>query len=330
MPERLEALKRWLEEDCALDSYEIEPASGDASFRRYFRVTLPGGETRIAMDAPPEKEDSHPFVVVSEKLEAAGLHVPHIHAADLAKGFMLLEDLGNTLYLQVLDAESAERLYGDALEALVAMQSRVDAEGIPPYDRELLNFELELFREWLCGTHLGLALGDEEHRMLDETFAWLIENALSQPQTFVHRDYHSRNLMVTAPPTPGIIDFQDAVFGPITYDLVSLLKDAYIRWSLEQVDHWVAGYCKLAIQSGLVREEDEAIFQRWFDLMGVQRHVKVAGIFARLFRRDGKEGYLDDIPLVLDYILEMVPRYAELEGLGKLIRDKVKPELEAV
>ena len=329
MPERLEALNKWLQQECDLDSYDIESASGDASFRRYFRITMPGGETRIAMDAPPDREDSHPFVSVGRKLEAAGLHVPHIHAADLSRGFMLLEDLGNTLYLQVLDKESAEHLYGDALKALVTMQAGVDCTDIPPYDRELLGFELELFREWLCGTHLGLMLGEDENRMLDDTFEWLIENALSQPQTFVHRDYHSRNLMVTAPPTPGIIDFQDAVHGPVTYDLVSLLKDAYIRWPLEQVDRWVAGYCRLAVQSGLVRAEDERLFQRWFDLMGVQRHVKVAGIFARLFRRDGKEGYLNDIPLVLDYILEMVPRYAELEGLGALIRNRVQPALEA-
>ncbi len=187
--------------------------------------------------------------------------------------------------------------------------------------------ELELFREWLCQKHLGLTLTDDESRMLEQLFALLIDNALQQPQHFVHRDYHSRNLMLVATHGPGVIDFQDAVIGPITYDLVSLLKDAYIRWPLEQVDNWAEGYCELAIQSGLMPQEDETKFQQWFDLMGVQRHIKVAGIFARLYLRDGKEGYLDDIPLVLEYIMEMVARYPELEALGILIENRINPHL---
>ncbi|MEN8174950.1 MAG: phosphotransferase, partial [Pseudomonadota bacterium] len=201
-------------------------------------------------------------------------------------------------------------------------------EGLPPYDRGLLMMEMELFRHWLCGRHLGLALSEGEEHMLDETFELLVANALEQPRVFVHRDYHSRNLMITHPPTPGILDFQDAVAGPVTYDLVSLLKDAYIHWPLRQVDEWAWGFFQLAVQSAVLRDSDEARFQRWFDLMGVQRHVKVAGIFARLYRRDAKVEYLKDIPLVLDYIRDMVPRYAELEGLGRLISERVAPALK--
>ena len=327
MPERLSQLNNWLTNDCGINGYSIKPLFGDASFRRYFRVTLADGATRIAMDAPPPQEDCRPFVDISNRLEAAGVHVPHIYAEDLQQGFLLLEDLGDTLYLSKLNEETAPRLYGDALGALSAMQACTNIDDLPHYDEALLGMELELFREWLCQKHLGLTLTDDESRMLEQLFALLIDNALQQPQHFVHRDYHSRNLMLVATHGPGVIDFQDAVIGPITYDLVSLLKDAYIRWPLEQVDNWAEGYCELAIQSGLMPQEDETKFQQWFDLMGVQRHIKVAGIFARLYRRDGKEGYLDDIPLVLEYIMEMVARYPELEALGILIENRINPHL---
>ncbi len=327
MPERLSQLNDWLSNDCGLNGYSIKPLFGDASFRRYFRLTLADGATRIAMDAPPPQEDCRPFVDISKRLEAAGVHVPHIHAKDLQQGFLLLEDLGDTLYLSQLNDETAPRLYGDALGALSAMQACTNIDDLPYYDEALLGMELELFREWLCQQHLGLTLTDDESRMLGQLFTMLIDNAQQQPQHFVHRDYHSRNLMLVASHGPGVIDFQDAVIGPITYDLVSLLKDAYIRWPLEQVDSWAEGYCELAIQSGLMPQEDESKFQRWFDLMGVQRHIKVAGIFARLYRRDGKEGYLDDIPLVLEYVMEMVERYPELNALGVFITQRVKPHL---
>ena len=187
---------------------------------------------------------------------------------------------------------------------------------------------MELFREWLCGRHLGIELGEETNAMLDGVFSRLVDNALEQPRLFVHRDYHSRNLMLTASRPPGIIDYQDAVRGPITYDLVSLLKDAYIRWPLAQVDRWVAGYAELALRYGLIDTEQESQFQRWFDLMGLQRHIKVAGIFARLYRRDGKQGYLADIPRVLDYIVEMRARHPEFAGLAALIEERVRPGLE--
>lgn len=327
MPERLEQLRAWLNNTVGLMDFLIEPASGDASFRRYFRVTLTDGETRIAMDAPPDKEDCRPFVSVMERLEPLGLNVPSIYASDLDRGFLLLKDLGFTHYLDTLNAQSAERLYGDALGALVAMQACAPSEGLPPYDEALLRREMALFPDWLLERQLGLSLSDNDRAMLEEIFVLLIENALEQPQVFVHRDYHSRNLLVTSSPNPGIIDFQDAVRGPVTYDLVSLLRDCYIRWPIAQVEAWAEGYFHLASQSGVLREEDEAHFLRWFDLMGVQRQLKASGIFARLNQRDGKPGYLKDIPRTLGYILDVAPKYPQLEVLAVLIRERVLPRL---
>ena len=328
MTDRLEQLLTWLSGQPGLRPDTLEQVAGDASFRRYYRVVDADGVTRIVMDAPPEHEDCHPFVDVTARLETAGVHVPHIHAQDLEQGFLLLEDLGDMQYLDRLDQDSAARLYGDALDALLTFQSSAPSDDLPPYDEALLRFEMELFREWLCVRHLGLELDVQENVMLDAIFTRLVENALEQPQLFVHRDYHSRNLMLTDSDSPGIIDFQDAVRGPITYDLVSLLKDAYIRWPLVQVDQWVAEYRKQALESGLINEEQASQFQRWFDLMGLQRHIKVAGIFARLYRRDGKAGYLADIPLVLDYILEMAGRYPEFSGLSGFITLRVRPALQ--
>jgi aminoglycoside/choline kinase family phosphotransferase len=330
MTDRFEQLVTWLSGQPGLRPDTLQQVAGDASFRRYYRVANTDGVTRVVMDAPPEHEDCHPFVDVTGRLETAGVHVPHIHAQDLEQGFLLLEDLGDIQYLDRLDQESAARLYGDALGALATFQARAPSDDLPPYDEALLRFEMELFREWLCARHLGLELDGQENTMLDTVFTRLVENALEQPQLFVHRDYHSRNLMLTDANPPGIIDFQDAVRGPITYDLVSLLKDAYIRWPLEQVDRWVAGYAELALESGLIDEAQRAQFQRWFDLMGLQRHIKVAGIFARLYRRDGKAGYLADIPLVLDYIVEMAERYPEFSTLADLIRIRVRPALQVM
>ena len=328
MTDRLEQLVTWLSDQPGLRPDTLEQVAGDASFRRYYRVADADGVTRIVMDAPPEHEDCRPFVDVTSRLETAGVHVPHIHAQDLDQGFLLLEDLGDIQYLDRLDQKSAARLYADALDALVTFQASAPSDGLPPYDEALLRFEMELFREWLCARHLGLELDVQENRMLDAVFTRLVDNALGQPQLFVHRDYHSRNLMLTASDSPGIIDFQDAVRGPITYDLVSLLKDAYIRWPLEQVDRWVAEYAERALHASLVDEAQALQFQRWFDLMGLQRHIKVAGIFARLYRRDGKAGYLADIPLVLDYIIEMAERYPEFFGLADLITLRVRPDLQ--
>ena len=326
---RLSQLDRWLRDACGLAGHGITPASGDASFRRYFRVRLAEGGTRIAMDAPPAHEDCRPYLRAGDALAAAGLHVPAVEAADLDLGFLLLEDLGTTLYLDALDEQSADRLYGDALGALAAMQACCPHEGFPPYDRALLVREMALFPDWLVERQLGLVIDAATRAALDETIELLADAALEQPRVFVHRDYHSRNLMVASPPTPGILDFQDAVIGPVTYDLVSLLKDCYVRWPRERVDDWAMGYFRLAAQSGIVDAGVEDRFLRWLDLMGAQRHLKAAGIFARLNLRDGKPGYLNDIPRTLGYVVEAADRRPELRNLAGLIATRVLPAIEA-
>lgn len=326
MPQRIEALKTWLATLPIVGDFTLEPASGDASFRRYFRIHTADG-SYIAMDAPPHKEDVEPFVKVAESFEAIGLNVPHIYARDDENGYLLLEDLGTTLYLDRLNEQTMERLYGDALGALLTLQACGPQSGLPPYDRKLLMQEMELFREWLVGRQLGITLTQVEQRMLDDTFEALAKNALEQPRVCVHRDFHSRNLMVTAQHNPGILDFQDAVIGPVTYDLVSLLRDCYISWPRHQVEDWVRGYFELALQSGVLRAEHEETFMAWFDLMGVQRQLKASGIFARLYIRDGKPGYLRDIPRTLGYILSIADDYPLLEGLSALLRGKIVPEM---
>ena len=321
MPERLDALKRWLETELDFSEYTLTPASSDASFRRYFRV-VHDGNSLIVMDAPPDREDSRPFVTVAKLLFDAGLNVPEVIDQDLAQGYLLLGDLGSTLYLDELGDDSVERLYGDALGALAAIQACDPGPGVlPDYDRTLLMNEMGLFRDWLVGTHLGITPDAAQSDMLDAAFKLLADNARAQPRVLVHRDYHSRNLMVTGRNNPGILDFQDAVIGPVTYDLVSLLRDCYIEWPRNRVEDWALGYRELALQSGILREEheDPRQFLRWFDLMGVQRHLKAAGIFARLNHRDGKLGYLDDIPRTLGYVVEVSGRYPELAGLGEFV-----------
>jgi len=327
MPQRESQLRGWLTGIVGSSHYNLEPASGDASFRRYFRITLPDGGTRIAMDAPTENEDCRPFVTIATHLLELGLNVPQVYESDLEQGFLLLSDLGSELYLDRLAMNGGERLYSDALAALMVIQACGRRDGLPPYSQELLLQEINLFREWLLGCHLELSLAAAEQQMLDDASDLLLANAMEQPQVFVHRDYHSRNLLVTAPPNPGILDFQDAVIGPVTYDLVSLLKDCYISWPREQVKQWVFGYYELAQQSGVLRSEHEDSFLRWFDLMGVQRHLKASGIFARLNMRDGKPGYLQDIPRTLGYIVDLVPEYPELGPLAELITGRVLPAL---
>ncbi|MEJ1298467.1 MAG: phosphotransferase [Candidatus Sedimenticola sp. (ex Thyasira tokunagai)] len=327
MPERLAALKTWIGETLSLGDFTIEAASGDASFRRYFRLTLADTRTFIAMDAPPEKEDCHPFVAIADTFSGLGLHVPKIDAADLEQGFLLLEDLGSTHYLDRLDGDSADRLYADALSALAVIQACGPQQELPSYDAAMLQREMALFPEWLLQQQLEILLNESELEQLGDTFQLLADNALAQPQVCVHRDYHSRNLLLTHSPNPGIIDFQDAVVGPVTYDLVSLLRDCYISWPPERVRGWAMGYFELALQSGILRGEHEALFLRWFDLMGVQRHLKAAGIFARLNIRDGKPGYLADIPRTLGYIVEVAADYPELSFLGGLIEERVLPAL---
>ncbi len=325
MPQRLRQLERWLELSCHLPPHEIAPASADASFRRYFRITLPDASTLIAMDAPPDKEDCRPFVATAKRMAMAGLHVPRILEQDLEKGFLLLEDLGSRPYLAALNTNSVEQLYADALGKLLQLQKFAPVDGLPAYDEALLLREMELFPEWLLREHLHLALNDGERRMLQHSFGYLMDSALSQPLVCVHRDFHSRNLMVTDDNNPGVIDFQDAVVGPITYDLVSLLRDCYISWPSSRVDAWVHGYHRSASAGGLVRDVDREVFLEWFDLMGIQRHLKAAGIFARLNHRDGKPAYLADIPRTLGYIVEVGRRRAAVRPLSEFIVARVLP-----
>lgn len=319
MPERIKALEGWLRECVGVAPFTLHPASGDASFRRYFRLLFPDGASLIAMDAPPERERCDAFVDLAGRLAAFGVHVPRVHAHDLEQGFVLLEDLGERLYLDALDAGSVERLYGDALATLVVIQACGPRQDLPPYDAPLLRRELAIFPEWLLEHRLGLRLDTATRTLLADAFERLVDNALEQPVVCVHRDYHSRNLLLTRSHNPGVIDFQDAVLGPVTYDLVSLLRDCYIAWPRERVEGWAMGYFQLALQSGVVRPGDEARFLRWFDLMGMQRHLKAAGIFARLDCRDGKPGYLKEIPRTLGYVVEVAGRYPELVRFGAWI-----------
>jgi aminoglycoside/choline kinase family phosphotransferase len=316
---RLESLKQWIKRQPGLNNIEIAPASADASFRRYFRITYPGG-TLIAMDAPPEQENVSPFIDITHRLEKANLHAPHIHASDLEQGFLLLDDLGSQDFLRGLSRDSVDKLYGDALAALVKIQS-ADTKDFTLYNNKLLAVELSLFQDWYLGVHLGIELSQGQREQLGRVFSALIDNALEQPQVFVHRDYHSRNLMVTAENNPGIIDYQDAVFGPITYDLVSLLRDCYISWPTEQVKAWALHYRDQAVANELMAPTQDQQFLRWFDLMGIQRHLKAIGIFARLNHRDGKPGYLGDIPRTLNYVLKIAPGYEETERLVGLLND---------
>jgi len=319
LPQRQQQLTHWLQQR-GLSGFQLEPASSDASFRRYFRLRFAAeGHTLIAMDAPPDKEDSQPFVAAARAFHDLGLNVPEVLDADLERGFVLLTDLGTEPYLAALAPETVQRLYGDALGALVVLQAcGPGAYTPPPYDDGLLQREMDLFRDWYLQRHRAWRVSDSLARELERIFALLRANALEQPQVCVHRDYHSRNLMVTEANNPGILDFQDAVMGPVTYDLVSLLRDCYVAWPRDQVESWALGYHDLALQSGVLRDEDEERFLRWFDLMGVQRHLKAIGIFARLKHRDGKPGYLDDIPRTLGYVTEVSGRYRELAPLAEL------------
>ena len=314
------SLRGWLDAEAGVRG-RLEPLAGDASFRRYLRLRTDRGSF-VVMDAPPDREDSRPFVHVAGLLRAAGVNVPEVHAMDLDRGFLLLGDLGSVSYLDRLDATSAPALYRDALATLVRMQTGVPAEAAPPYDEARLSAELELFPEWFLGAHLARPPSRTERRVLDEAFTLLVDAALAQPRVFVHRDYHSRNLMVHAR-NPGVLDFQDAVAGPLTYDPVSLFRDAYISWPAPRVYEWLDEYADLAAGAGLPtpgRPADAARtrMRRDFDLMGVQRHLKVVGIFARLWHRDRKAAYLGDLPLVLRYLLDVAAGYPELEPLAAL------------
>ena len=314
---RRAVLVAWLRDTLDSSTFRLEPASADASFRRYFRVRV-GSRTRIAMDAPPPMEDCRPFVSVLGLLRGAGVNAPRLHAADMDRGFLLLDDLGSRCYLDVIDEASADSLYADAFKALLDMQCRIHPDKVPPYDERKLREELDLFGRWFLARHLGIELDDALSLALDDTFEALVRVCREQPRVFVHRDYHSRNLMHRDRRNPGVIDFQDAVAGPIAYDLVSLLRDVYLQWPENRVAGWVDAYHDSAVARGLV-EADRGRFRRWFDLTGVQRHLKIAGIFARLWHRDGKSRYLDDLPLTLAYLDEIAPRYPETDSVVRIL-----------
>jgi len=324
--QRLINLQQWLRNDLGIAFETIAPASGDASFRRYFRIQY-GDESLIVMDAPPEKEDCVPFINIANALLKTGLNVPRILQQNLELGFLLLSDLGTVQYLAELNSKSAERLYGDAFDTLLLMHR--DSENhahLPPYHHALLIKEMALMREWYLQKNLNVTLTTQQHTTLDDAFELLAQSALTQPQVLVHRDYHSRNLMAVDKANPGVLDFQDAVIGAITYDLVSLLKDCYIQWPREQVLEWVCRYHQRLLENGIIDGVSEMQFIKWFDLMGAQRHLKVLGIFSRLNIRDGKSGYLKDIPLTLAYVVEVCRLYEELGPLGQLLDEIVSTQ----
>ena len=322
--DRAEQLRGWLEATLGSGEFHVAPASDDASFRRYFRIRRGGAQASlIAMDAPPDKESCAQFVRVARVFAEAGVHVPAIHAQDLAQGFLLLSDMGERTYLQVLDEHSAAKLYEPALDALLRIQLASRPGVLPDYDVDLLTRELRLFPDWYVSRQLGRQLGAAQAATLEEGFSAILRNNLAQPRVFVHRDYHSRNLMVCEP-CPGILDFQDAVHGPITYDLVSLLRDAYIAWEEERVIDWAVRFWEKARRAKLPVAGDFAEFYRDFEWMGVQRQLKVLGIFARLSFRDGKNGYLKDQPRVMNYLRRASARYRELAPLARLL-DELEP-----
>ena len=315
--ERLELLRAWLAGLLPGADFPLAPASADASFRRYFRVTFDGG-TRIVMDAPPEREDCRPFVKVARLMDAAGLHVPEVQEADIDRGFLLLSDLGDTTYLKALDEHNADALFGDAITALVAWQQASCPGVLPPYDRDLLQREMDLFPDWYVGKHLGVTLSSAQRATLARINGLLADSALAQPAVYVHRDYMPRNLMLSSP-NPGILDFQDAVYGPLSYDVASLFRDAFISWPEERTLDWVVRYWEQAKRAGLPVDGDFGAFYRAFEWMGLQRHLKVLGIFARIRYRDGKPAYLEDAPRFLGYARAVCTRYAALAPLAQLL-----------
>lgn len=328
MDPRLNALTDWLTHSTSIDVLHIEPASQDASFRRYFRVLSKTGHY-IVMDAPPETERIQSFIDVAMQLAEFGLHSPKIHQVDHQLGFIVLEDLGTRTYLPEL-ADNADKLYSDAIDALIVLQTSIDQQKsyTPPlYDEQLLRQEMELFHQWFLNTHLECEISAESHAVWMQTQQFLVEQCLQQPQVWVHRDYHSRNLMITENNSPGIIDFQDLVLGPISYDLASLFKDCYIEWPRQQQLKWLSGYYdKLISASGEQVFEFEKLV-RWYDLTGLQRHLKVLGIFCRLNYRDNKANYLDDLPLVAKYALDTLDRYSELQQFETHFRQFIERSL---
>jgi aminoglycoside/choline kinase family phosphotransferase len=324
---RMTQLREWLGETLPALDTPLSPASGDASFRRYFRTSA-AGKSWIVMDAPPATENVRAFVEVADILRRAGITVPDVRAVDLERGFTLLSDLGNTRYQDALSDDTADRLYRDAIATLARMQRSVSANECqrPLYDAALLQRELNLFREWYLERLLGIDLGPPAAAQFEAVCSTLVDSALDQPTVFVHRDFHSRNLMVHPDGNPGVLDFQDAVVGPVSYDLVSLLRDCYIDWPENQVNGWMENYLALTRTQALLTDAQIDRFPRWFDLMGMQRHLKAVGIFARLKIRDGKAGYLGDIPRTLGYVTAVCAKYPEFSGFGAFLRRAAESE----
>ena len=326
---RLQHLREWLEPALErlfaergwgpVPAADLLPASSDASFRRYFRWQHED-RSLIIMDAPPPQEDCRPFVKVAQMLAGAGLNVPQILAADLDQGFLLLSDLGRQTYLDVIDQSNAEALFRDAMQALLALQQLPQDADMPRYDEALLRRELQLFPEWYLQRHLGLNLSATQLERWEQTCALLIDSALAQPSVLVHRDFMPRNLMLSEP-NPGVLDFQDAVYGPITYDITCLFKDAFLSWPEERVQCWLSDYWQLAREAGVPVQANLEQFLRASDLMGVQRHLKVIGIFARICHRDGKPRYLADVPRFFAYIQAVLSRRPELDALAQLLAE---------
>jgi N-acetylmuramate 1-kinase len=320
-PTRADSLRRFAETALGATDISIAPASADASFRSYWRVIAPSGSF-VVMDAPPEKENLAPWLDIGARLHRAGLHTPEVGAVDREQGFVLMEDLGTRLYLGELSDATVDALYADALDALHRMQTSVDTAGLPAFDESFVTTELEIMPEWFLKRHLGYEVGCDEWDVIELAFRVLITAAHAQPQTFMHRDYHSRNLLVVdSGSKPGVIDFQGAMIGPIAYDLASLLRDCYIAWDAERVGGWVDAYRERLRHAHLIDSHvDGARFRRWFDLAGLQRHIKVLGIFCRLNYRDGKAHYLADLPLVWHYVITVAERYAEIAPLAELLK----------
>ncbi|HSO06752.1 MAG TPA: phosphotransferase [Pelomicrobium sp.] len=310
-------MSAWLSAHFGGEAAALAPASADASFRRYFRFSA-AGQTWIAMDAPPDKEDTEPFVRVAKLMAQAGLHVPAVHARDAARGFLLLSDLGTRTYLEALAESDPAPLFADATDALIRWQLATRPGVLPPYDEALLRRELDLFPDWYVGRHLGRELAPAQREALAGIFRLLIDSALAQPRVYVHRDYMPRNLMVSEP-NPGVLDFQDAVEGPISYDVVSLFRDAFVSWDEAQILDWTVRYWEKARRAGLPVAADFAEFYRAFEWMGLQRHLKVLGIFARICYRDGKPHYVGDTPRFIAYARACAGRYRELAPLVRLL-----------
>jgi hypothetical protein len=325
--DRYNALTLWAAKTLADNNCTIEAASSDASFRSYWRI-FSQGKTYIVMDAPPEHEDCLPFIKISKLLSATGVFVPKVLAHDLKQGFLLLTDLGSVQYLSVLNSDTFSYLYGDAIHALHKIQSHANSHDLPKYDAMLLNQEVHLFDEWFIAKHLDKVLSKKQHLVLSRCYKTLIDNALEQPQTFVHRDYHSRNLMQTENNNPGILDYQDAVFGPVTYDLVSLLRDCYIAWD-DSIIYPMVDDFRNKYNNTFHTEYSQQHWFKWFDLMGIQRHLKAIGIFCRLNYRDNKPNYLKDINRTFCYVKHVSKKYPELHSFYELIVD-ITPSMDTI